>query len=215
MKNKSTAILVFFLLLNSLSYSQESVSVSESRKMNMRKLLDYRFKGGFYSFEKLFLSSVSYPEVAKQNCIIGIAIASFEVDCDGNINLVTVKNPLHYGTDEEISAFFQSTRGKWNTCKDERYTRFEIPIQFTMKGTKTDSLNALLVYVGDNPGYACNDDDYYRKKAKKELEKGRGKRAMGYLDVLIKRNPYNNEYYEMKKKAISLSGKKKKKNNSE
>ncbi|NOX86507.1 MAG: hypothetical protein GXO86_11200 [Chlorobi bacterium] len=211
MKKIPLLILVLFLFINSFSYSQVSQSVSESRKMNMKKLLDYRFKGGFYSFEKLFLTSVSYPDPATQNCIIGITIASFEVDCDGNISLVTLKNPLHYGIDEQISGFFQSTRGKWNTCKDDRYTRFEIPIQFTMKGTETDSLNALLIYVGDNPGYACNDDDYYLKRAKKELEKGKGKRAISDLDILIKRNPYNNEYYEMKKKAISMSKKKKKK----
>ena len=203
--------IVFFLLIGSIGHAQENTSVSDSRKMNMKKLLDYRFRGGFYSFEKLFLTTVSYPEKAKQNCIIGISIASFQVDCDGNIKLVTVKNPLHYGIDEQITTFFQATAGKWNQCKDDRYTRFEIPIQFTMKGTVTDSVNALLIYEGDNPGYVCNGDEYYLNKAKKELDKGKGKRAMEYLDVLIKRNPYNNEYYEMKKEAIQKSKKKKEK----
>jgi len=211
MKKIIPVLFVFFLLINGTSYSQENMSISESRKMSMKKLLDYRFKGGFYSFEKLFLTSVSYPEQARQNCIIGITIASFQVDCDGNIKLVTIKNPLHYGIDDQINGFFQKTQGNWNTCKDDRYTRFEIPIQFTMEGAVTDSVNALLVYEGENPGYICNGDEYYMKKAKKELEKGKGKRAMEYLDVLIKRNPFNNEYYEMKKQAISLSKKKKKK----
>jgi len=192
-------LIAIFLLIGSMGYSQENTSVSDSRKMNMKKLLDYRFKGGFYSFEKLFLTSVTYPEQATQNCVIGITIASFQVDCDGNIKLVTVKNPLHYGIDEQITGFFQSTAGNWNTCKDDRYTRFEIPIQFTLKGTVTDSVNALLVFEGENPGYICNGDEYYLKKVKKELDKGKGKRAMEYLDVLIKRNPYKNEYYEMKK----------------
>ncbi len=211
MKKIIPVLLVFLLIISSAGYSQENTSISDSRKMSMKKLLDYRFKGGFYSFEKLFFKSVTYPEQATQNCIIGIAIASFQVDCDGNIKLVTVKNPLHYGIDEQITGFFQATAGNWNTCKDDRYTRFEIPIQFTLEGTVTDSVNALLVFEGENPGYVCNGDDYYLKKAKKELEKGRGKRAMEYLDVLIKRNPYNNEYYEMKKKAISTSKRKKKK----
>ncbi len=200
-----SGILTFFLLISIYGYSQDTLSISESRNKTLKYLLDYRFRGGFYSFEKLFLSTVTYPEEATSNCIIGITIASFEVDCNGLIKLVTLKNPLHYGIDEQITGFFQATRGKWNTCNDDRYTRFDIPIQFNLKGTKTDSVNALLVFEGKNPGYTCNGDDYYLKKAKKAMEKGRRKQAMDNLDILIKRNPYNNEYYEMKKKAISLS----------
>jgi len=208
MKKTGLIILTILMLLSTLAYSQDTLSISGSRKKNLKYLLNYRFKGGFYSFEKLFSTNVSYPEEATNNCIVGIVIASFEVDCKGIIKTVSLKNPLHYGIDEQITSFFQKTKGKWNTCEDDKYTRFDVPIQFTLKGTETNSEDALIVYEGKNPGYICNGDEYYFNKAKKYLDKGNGKRAIEYLDILIKRDPFNNEYYDLKKKAISMIKKK-------
>jgi hypothetical protein len=166
-------------------------------------ILDYRYKGGFYTFEKDFNLTVEYPEVATQNCIIGICIVSLQVDCNGDIKQIKFKNALKYGIDEQIGNFLNSTIGNWNKCDDERYTRFEIPIQFTLKGTKTNTKDGILVKIGDNPGYTCNDDEYYRSKADKALEKKKGKRALPFIDLLITRNPYDQELYEMKKEAMS------------
>jgi hypothetical protein len=63
----------------------------------------------------------------------------------------------------------------------------------------------MIVVVGENKGVVCYDDSYYLEKATKYLEKGNGKKAITYLDQLILRNPYNTDYYEMKKQAIELA----------
>ncbi len=203
------AIFVFSIVLQ----AQQENTAAASRYANIKKLLDYRYVGGFYTFEKDFLEQVKYTEQARQNCVIGILIATFVVDCNGNyISLKTqIKNPLHYGLDNEISKFLLSTQGHWNKCHDKKYTRFNIPFQFTMEGTITNDEDAALVLEGKNPGYVCTSDSVYLQRVKKFLKKKKSKKAAKSLEILIKRNPYTVEYYDMLKKVLSKAEKKKKK----
>jgi hypothetical protein len=212
--NGKIALLGFVLIaFSTLTWGQEENTAAASRFANIKKLLDYRYKGGFYTFEKDFLEQVKYPDEARKNCVIGIVIASFNVDCEGNYNPLKtrMKNPLHYGIEQEISKFLLSTQGHWNICHDKKYTRFEIPIQFTMEGTVTNEDDAAIVLEGKNPGYACTSDSVYLQRAKKYLEKNKLKKAAKNLGILIQRNPYNVEYYEMLKQTISTKKDKKKK----
>lgn len=184
--------------------SQTTTTVSESRKESLKSILNYRYKGGFYSLEKDFNTSVTYPETARINCRLGICVASLTVDCEGVVQEVTLKNPLKLGIDEQITNFFNSTTGKWNTCENDKYTNIDIPIQFIIDQTETNTTDALLICVGERlPGQPCNPDEYYVKKARKYLDKKNAKKALLNINVLIRRDPYNNEYFEMKKEALS------------
>ncbi|UBM62565.1 energy transducer TonB [Candidatus Sulfidibacterium hydrothermale] len=211
MQKKVFGMLLGFLLFAAVSNGQELANVAKTRNRQTHDLLDYRFRGGFYTFERMFLQTVKYTDMARENCIIGIVVLSFQVDCDGNLKDVKIKNALHFGLDQEIQKFMESTNGHWNKCRDNKYTRFSVPIQFTMEGTKTDTLDPVITLVGKNPGYVCNSDSYYYQKAKEALAKKKGKKARTYIEILIRRNPFNDEYYDMMKKAMALSGKKKKK----
>ena len=213
MQKRILYLLFIFMLFGSTGFAQESTSLATSRNTQTHNLLDYRFRGGFYAFERTFLQKAKYTDEARKNCIIGIMVISFQVDCDGNLHNIRIKNPLGFGLDQEISKFMESTKGKWNKCHNNKYTRFSVPIQFTMEGTKTDSLNAVISFVGKNPGYVCSSDSYYLQKAKEALGKKKGRRARPFIEKLIQRNPYNNEYFSMLKQAMKYSekGKKKKK----
>ena len=191
-------------LMASLVYGQEETA-SASRKANIKHMLDYRYRGGFYSFEKLFNQTVTYPKVAAGNCVTGIVVVAFEVNCEGEVKNVRMKTPLYYGIREEITKFFDATEGLWNTCDDERYTRFEIPIQFRIIGVETNMEDGILICETNNEGYMCNGDAYYLKKAEKYLKKGNRKKALKNINILIQRNPYNTEYYDMRKKALGES----------
>ncbi len=203
--NKVISLLILsVMLLSSVVPAQEISTVSESRKKNIMIQLDYRYKGGFYSFEKLFNQHVTYPEVLQKNCIMGIVIVSFIVNCDGVLTDFSIKNPIHASINEQLANLFDLTQGQWNECKDDKYSRFEIPIQFRISDVETNTEDAVFVCETDTPGYVCNDDDYYLKKAEKLLEKGNGKKARKYIDVLIKRDPYNIHYNEMRKESLEL-----------
>jgi len=196
-------VYLFTALFSVSAISQTNTTVAESRKESLKSILNYRYKGGFYSLEKDFNSTVNYPETARINCRVGICVASVVVDCKGVIQEVTIKNPLKLGIDEEISNFFNSTAGNWNTCEEDKYTKFDIPIQFVVDETETNTTDALFVCVGERlMGQPCNPDEYYLKRAKKFLEKKNGKKAIQNIDMLIRRDPFNNEYYEMKKEAL-------------
>jgi TonB family protein len=211
MKKKAFFLLfVMLFAMGTLMAQDEPASVANNRNKQIHNLLDYRFRGGFYSFERLFLQTAKYTDQARTNCVIGIMVVSFQVDCQGNVRNVRIKNPLHYGLDEEISKFMKATQGHWNACHDNKYTRFTVPIQFTMEGTRTDSIDAVISLVGKNPGYVCSGDNYFLQKAKEALAKKKGKRAQSFIATLIRRNPYSTEYFEMMKQAMELANKGKK-----
>lgn len=211
MKKRFFSLMFFLVLLGSVSFAQESVNVAASRSKQIHDLLDYRFRGGFYSFESVFLQTVKYTDIARKNCVIGIMVVTFQVTCEGSVRNVRIKNPLNFGLNQQIVKFMEATKGQWNICHNNKYTKFAIPIQFTMVGTKTDSLDAVISLVGKNPGYICSSDDYYLKKAKEALAKKKGKRARPYIETLIRRNPFNSDYFTMMKQSMKFSNKGKKK----
>jgi len=210
MRKKFLFLMFILMFAGSMAFAQEPVSVAQSRNKQIHDLLDYRFRGGFYGFKALFLRKVKYTDMARKNCVIGIMVVSFQVDCDGNLHNIRIKNPLRFGLDQAMSKFIQATKGHWNRCRNVKYTKFSIPFQFTMKGTQTDSLNAVISLLGKNPGYACSGDNYYLRKAKEAMAKGRGKRAKTYIETLIRRNPFNTDYYDMMNKALKDTRKSKK-----
>lgn len=195
--------IIFQLILGGYLMAQDEESIAQTRKDNLIKVLNYRFKGGYYTFEKMFVKNVTYPEMAKLNCIVGISIISLNIDCEGNISGVRIKTPLGYGIDGEITNFIHATEGHWNNCNDDKYTKFEIPIQFLLEGTKTNETDALLVMIDENPGFLCNGDEYYIKKLEKYMDKEKYKKALPYIDIMIRRDPYNSHYFDLKRKAIN------------
>ncbi|MBN2637492.1 MAG: TonB family protein [Bacteroidales bacterium] len=210
MHKKVFFLLASLLFLSHFLFAQNDVTTSEFRLSHLKKLMDYRFVGGYYGFESRFLKAVKYTDEARQNCIVGIVIVSFDVNCNGEITDIKLRNPLGYKMDDQVSAFIKSTRGHWNKCQNSQFTHFEVPFMFTLEGTKTNKSNAAFVYEGKNPGYACLADSYYMEKIEKAIKKKRTEKARGYLETLIHRDPYNTEYYKLLDQVINLSGKDKK-----
>ncbi len=88
----ATALL--FLFVSGTLFGQEEVTASASRKSNLKSLFNYRYKGGFYSLEKKFNNTVTYPDFARMNCITGIVIVSVKVDCEGVPREIQMKTSL-------------------------------------------------------------------------------------------------------------------------
>jgi len=177
------------------------------RYQTLKHMLDYRFKGGSGEFEHVFFSTVTYPENAKNNCIIGTTILSFTVSCDNEIGNFSLRNPLHYGLNEELQKFLSATKDMWNTCNDDKYTKFEVPVLFNLIGTETGA-KGFLTLEEDNPGFKCKDDSYYFEQFERLREKKKVKKATKMLDMLIRRDPYNTEYYDLKRELIESKSKK-------
>ena len=201
------SILVFLVLFSTTfvlgqNYAELNEKLTNQRFETLRALLDYRFKGGSGEFERVFLKHVAYTEPARKNCVVGTVVVTFTVSCDNEISELKLRNPMHYGLNEEIQKFIEATEGMWNTCQDEKYTRFEVPMLFTLKGTET-SARGFLTLVGENPGFLCRSDSYFMERFEKYSRKGKRKKALDMLDQLMRRDPYNNSFYELKNELLS------------
>lgn len=175
--------------------------LTNQRYETLRTMLDYRFKGGSGEFERVFLKHVNYTDAARKNCVVGTVVVTFTVSCDNEISELKLRNPMHYGLNEELQKFLEATLDRWNTCQDEKYTRFEIPVLFTLKGTETGA-RGFLTLVGDNPGFICRSDSYFMERFEKYKRKGKKKKAIEMLDQLIRRDPYNNTFYDLKRELL-------------
>ncbi|NOY51781.1 MAG: hypothetical protein GXO88_14610 [Chlorobi bacterium] len=208
MRKNILIIFISLLFVGNQLFGQAESTPAKSRKANLKQLLDYRFRGGYYSFERLFWKTVEYPELAQKNCVVGILIVRFDVDCEGTIKNLRITNPLRWGIEAQIQKFLNKTVGHWNKCEDDKYTKFEVPIQFTINETETNSTDAMIVYQVELTGYTCKSDSYFKEKLEKALEKEQKKKSIRYVRELIRRDPYNNEYTEIKKKLLEEKKKK-------
>lgn len=206
--SRLTAMLLFVvgLLMTEVLFAQTATdtlneTLSKSRNRNIQQQLDYRFRGGSGSFERLFYSMVDYTPEARRQCVVGTAIMSFTVDCDGNLGDFGLKNPLHFGLNEKLQEFFKASAGQWNRCDDQRYTRFEIPVLFTISGTQT-AARGFLVVEADVPGFKCKSDQFYYNEYEKLKKKGKTRQALRSLDQLIRRDPYNQQWFELKRQLL-------------
>jgi hypothetical protein len=97
-----------------------------------------------------------------------------------------------------MGQFFGATAGQWNECSDEKYTRFEIPVLFRLERTETGG-KGFLVVDGKYPGVKCKSDAEYLEIFEKLKSKKKTKKALRTLDELMKRDPYNTSFYDLKK----------------
>ncbi len=205
MNTKFYYLLIILLIAFTQAFTQsgeQSMSISESRNKNIKHQLDFRFKGGSGEFERVFFTIVDYTEEARKGCIMGVSIMSFKVSCDNKISDFRIKNPLGNGLNEKLGQFFSATEGQWNTCSDEKYTKFEIPIMFIIENAETAGKGYLTV-EGKYPGFKCKSDAYFLEEFEKLKTKKRSKKALQALDELIRRDPYNNDYIDLKKQFLS------------
>lgn len=206
MRNLIFTVLYVLLAHGSAMAQTDSTTanLTESRNKAIRQLINYRYKGGAGAFERTFYANVKYTPEAIRNCIIGTVILSFSVDCNNNIIDFIIRNPLHSGINEQLQAFIKATEGQWNTCKDDKYTQFEVPVLFTLGGTET-AATGFIVLEGETPGYKCKSDAYYMEQFEKYSKKGKTRSALTALDMLIRRNPYDANLYELKKNLLTNS----------
>ncbi len=78
---------------------------------------------------------------------------------------------------------------------------FEIPVLFTLEGTETNA-RGLITLVGQSPGFSCRSDNYFMERFEKFRNKGKKMKALDMLDQLIRRDPYNNTLYDLKRQLL-------------
>lgn len=217
MKRLKIILLLLFCYLGFYIDAQEKNDSTEydlksflqENNANIKKLLDYRYRGGSGAFERDFFRNFEYNDDIRQKCIIGTVIISFTIHCDGSLGKFNIINPLDKYLNSQLYKFFIFTKDSWNKCNDIDYEYFEVPILFTVKGVRTEA-QGFIVFEADKSGYPCKNDSYYLDEFRK-FKSNKPYKALRALDELIRRNPYNQQYINDKNLLFNTFPKLKKK----
>jgi hypothetical protein len=134
-----------------------------------------------------------YPKAARENGVIGLSILSFKVDCKNTPYDFIFTTKLKHGIEDIIKKTILKTKGNWSSCeKRNKQDRINLKIAF--------SINSL--YEPENTDFVINafgqftvvEDAILIKKMEKAWKKQKYQKARPYLEDLIRRYPFNEEY---------------------
>jgi hypothetical protein len=153
----------------------------------------------------------------------GVLLAGIVLDINGNINQVFSFNSLYPTIDNSILTLFETTKGLWKAIADSTTNKKSqiiiVPIVFSLKGTeyKIDTSNFKLPVQDEIEltaliaGQQASSIDYQKtesllKKYDKLMSKGDYSDAYDIMIELLKREPFNTDFYSRLIKLASLQG---------
>ena len=185
-----------------------NIALTSDAASSFYYVLDNRYEGGSDAFIALFSEKVKYPKEAFENCRVGLSKINLEISQAGTLENFEFTNPLEFGIEKSLTAFFEATKGNWK--KWARSSRLEMTVGFSLI-TKKDSYYPdadLLVleksaYKWSTGDIFCDTDAQINKKIKKYFKKKKHDKAIPLLEELLRRHPDNAEFAEQKKLAKS------------
>lgn len=136
-----------------------------------------------------------YVRKARENCIVGVAIVAFQVDCEGKLQNITFKNKLGSGLDEEVERVLKLTENQWLKCEDNKEEGFELSIKFVLGDTQFSGQGEVTI-TGYQSGLQCPNDEDLIKQLEKAKKKNKTANLIPIYEELIRRNPHNQAYRE-------------------
>ncbi|WPP49432.1 hypothetical protein [Catalinimonas niigatensis] len=186
-------IVVFLTFLSLVVYGQT---------IGDEKLNQY-YSEGENSFARHILSTIKYPQEARKEGTMGLAIFSFRVDCQGSPTDFTFENKLGNGIEEEIERIITTTQGNWIECETRNQSdRIKLNFAFSINDYY-DSPDADLVIVAYG-SFPVIKDTKLKKQYNKALKKGEFANAKKAIEELIKRYPENSVYLKQREEVESL-----------
>jgi hypothetical protein len=180
---------IFILLIFTNSLMQSNP------QLNLHENLDKRFQGGTDAFFKFWGTETRYVRKARENCVVGVAIFTFQVDCEGKLQNITFKNKLGSGLDEEVERVLKLTENQWLKCKDNQEDTFELSVKFVLGNTQFSGQGEITI-TGYQSGSQCPNDEDLIKQLKKVKKKNQTANIISLYEELIRRNPHNQAYRE-------------------
>ena len=174
-------LLLGLMLMSNLLFSQDSLSVQP----------DNYYTGGNEAFIKYMKDNVPYPEIAKSNGLIGLSVVSFKIDCENAPFGFIFHTELGYGIEKNIQNAIENTEGNWVNCGDnEKLIRLHIA--FDINKHYSHEKEDFTIYV-EGPYEVMTDESvvrYFNNRLKKENYK----QAKYYLELLLIRYPFSEDY---------------------
>ncbi len=206
----------FILLL--LTY----ISISDCLySQKFKKPIDYRFKNGENGYVSFFSKNITFPLTSAENGTIGNSITRLSLNPNGDINEITLINPIDSMIDKEVQRVIELSGSLWKKCDSINHDQvFFIQIAFSLSGyqpnlckPKTDEIMKLfpepILITKKEPllDNKSNEDDskiHFKKseeiseEANSNLDEGKFEAAFPFINELIKRDPFNRDLYKVR-----------------
>lgn len=185
------SIVISFIFTNNICFSQENTKQIESR-----------FKGKEIDFRKFLAQNIRYPGTSLNHKIYGLSISGITISPIGEIEKIESITSLDEDTDKEIIRLLSLTKNKWKKADTLSLSEtFYIQIEFQIDSTyypeikhpyfvKPISIRATNIEIKNN--------DYFLRKFIEDKDKGKLDNALLCLNELIRRNPLNPKFYQLR-----------------
>jgi hypothetical protein len=172
--------------------------------------IDYRFKGGQDAFMKIMFENVRFPLDSRSS--IGLSVSRVSVTPQGKIAEIKILNPLSEEIDAMVTDLLKLTTDKWLKCDSvSKNQNFYLQVAFCVFNVQKDFLDKnefpengmfLKPVVVTGPQVSITpllrEDDYLTKQCLTNIQTGKYKRALPFINELIKRYPYSKDLYQLR-----------------
>ena len=186
---------------------------------NYKRPIDYRFKNGETGYSAFFSKSVSYPQSSIKAGTIGNSIARVSINPKGEINGITIINPIDSNIDSLVLRVIDQSRNYWKKCDTIKHDQvFFIQLTFSLPGfypvlykpkrkelvalfpdpiriTLSEPLLATLSKENEGKIWAVKNEQL-TAKANAYLDSAKYEEALPYINELIKRDPFTRDLYK-------------------
>ena len=184
-----------------------------------KKPIDYRFKNGENGYVSFFSKNITFPFTSAENGTIGNSITRISLNPNGDINGITLINPIDSMIDKEVQRVIELSRILWKKCDTINHDQvFYIQIVFSLPGTqlnlckpKTDEImkffpepilitkrEPLLDTKSGDSKIHFKKSEELSEKANSSLDEGKFEEALPFINELIKRDPFNRDLYKIR-----------------
>lgn len=168
-------ILMIFYLHNPV-FGQPGYFIEASEEIDQKPVF-IGSDSGATSFNDYVNKNLNYPFQAMANCIEGLIVLEYTLTAEGTVQEPDFLSSVGAGCDEEALRILRSTSGKWLPAKKN--------------GEKTDCrMISQVMFKSPNP--RCERTlDYYYKKANDAYYSRDYRRAINYLNHILRINPFD------------------------
>jgi hypothetical protein len=171
--------------------------------------IDQRFRGGEDGFTSFFTKNITVPELELKNGIFGNLIIRILVRPSGELDEISVINPIDSIIDHEVLRVIDLSRGLWRKIesrKEDQPIYIQIgfsrprylPTFFIPKSEKFICLfpKPILIPLESDFKVPFLKSQELSAKANLNIENGKFNEALPLINELIHRDPFNRDLYK-------------------
>ena len=175
------------------------------------KPVEYRFINGEKGLKEFLIQNVSYPKISQSYRAIGFSISGISITPEGKIENIKIVNPIDEYIDAEVIRLLKSTSKLWLKCDTVSNNQaFYIQIAFVLSGPTPnffvlnpttnkmfiEPVTVTAMYPKNENSFILETDESLAIKCSVLIYSKRYDEALGFIDELIRRNPFMKELYQ-------------------